>query len=279
MSVDAERAQVLKGNMSLGTRLFQVDAFTETAFAGNPAAVCLLSSPKDETWMRQVAREMNLSETAFLVEQPDGFSLRWFTPTTEVDLCGHATLASAHVLWESGTIKAGEPARFHTRSGVLTARQHDGLIELDFPALAEAAATAPPSLLAALGVEPSYVGVFGGRYLLQVESESIVRRLRPDFSALRAMPGRGVVVTSRSDGSDHDFVSRYFAPWVGIDEDPVTGSAHCALGPFWGARLGKEQLTAFQASARGGIVQIRLQGKRVVLGGHAVTVLRGELFA
>jgi PhzF family phenazine biosynthesis protein len=261
----------------LGTRLFQVDAFTERAFAGNPAAVCLLSGPKDEAWMLQVAREMNLSETAFLVEQDDGFSLRWFTPTTEVDLCGHATLASAHVLWESGTIKTGQPVRFHTRSGVLTARQDAGLVELDFPSLAESAATAPPSLLAALGVEPGYVGVFGGRYLLLVESEATVRRLKPDFPALRAMPGRGVVVTSRSDGPDHDFVSRYFAPWVGIDEDPVTGSAHCCLGPFWGARLGKDRLTAVQASARGGVIQVRLQGERVGLGGRAVTVLRGEL--
>jgi len=265
--------------MPLGIRLFQVDAFTDKAFAGNPAAVCLLSSPKDETWMLQVAREMNLSETAFLVQQDEGFSLRWFTPTTEVDLCGHATLASARVLWESGVLPAGEPARFHTRSGLLTARQSDNLIELDFPALAQTAATAPPALLAALGAAPVYVGRFGGRYLLQVESEALVRNLKPDFQALRALPGRGVVVTSLSATPDHDFVSRYFAPWVGIDEDPVTGSAHCCLGPFWGARLGKERLTAVQASARGGIVHIRLQGERIVLGGHAVTVLRGELLA
>lgn len=265
--------------MPLGTRLFQVDAFTDRVFAGNPAAVCLLSSSKDETWMLQVAREMNLSETAFLLEQDDGFSLRWFTPTTEVDLCGHATLASAHALWESRVLQSGQPARFHTRSGLLTARQNQGLIELDFPALAETATTAPPSLLAAFGVEPSYVGLFGGRYLLQVESEAIVLSLKPDFPALRAMPGRGVVVTSRSDASDHDFVSRYFAPWVGIDEDPVTGSSHCCLGPFWGARLGKDRLTAVQASARGGVIHIRLQDERVVLGGQAVTVLRGELLA
>lgn len=265
--------------MPLGTRLFQVDAFTDRVFAGNPAAVCLLSSSKDETWMLQVAREMNLSETAFLLEQDDGFSLRWFTPTTEVDLCGHATLASAHALWESRVLQSGQPARFHTRSGLLTARQNQGLIELDFPALAETATTAPPSLLAAFGVEPGYVGLFGGRYLLQVESEAIVLSLKPDFPALRAMPGRGVVVTSRSDAPDHDFVSRYFAPWVGIDEDPVTGSSHCCLGPFWGARLGKDRLTAVQASARGGVIHIRLQDERVVLGGQAVTVLRGELLA
>jgi len=265
--------------MPLVTRLFQVDAFTDRAFAGNPAAVCLLSGPKDETWMQQVAREMNLSETAFLVEQDDGFSLRWFTPTTEVDLCGHATLASAHALWESGVLQAGQPARFHTRSGLLTARQKNDLIELDFPALAQTAATAPLTLLAALGTAPVYVGQFGGRYLLQVESEAIVRNLKPDFPALRAMPGRGVVVTSLSAGPDHDFVSRYFAPWVGIDEDPVTGSAHCCLGPYWGQQLGKNRLSAIQASARGGVIQIRLEGERVVLGGNAVTISRGELLA
>ena len=263
----------------MATRIYQVDAFTDRAFAGNPAAVCLLSAPRHEAWMLQVAREMNLSETAFLLAQDDGFALRWFTPTTEVDLCGHATLASAQVLWESGVLPSGQPARFHTRSGLLTARQNDGLIELDFPALAQTAAPVPPALLAALGVEPVYVGQFGGRYLLQVESEAIVRNLKPDFQALRALPGRGVAVTSVSVSPSYDFVSRYFAPWVGIDEDPVTGSAHCCLGPFWGARLGKERLTAMQASARGGIVHIRLQGERVVLGGHAVTVLRGELLA
>ena len=261
----------------MATRIYQVDAFTDRAFAGNPAAVCLLSAPRHEAWMAQVAREMNLSETAFLFARDDGFALRWFTPTTEVDLCGHATLASAQVLWESGVLPAGQPACFHTRSGLLTARQSDGLIELDFPALAQTAAIAPAALLAALGVEPVYIGRFGEKYLLEVESEEIVRRLKPDFQALRALPGRGVVVTSLAATPGHDFVSRYFAPWVGVDEDPVTGSAHCCLGPYWGARLGKERLTAVQASARGGVVHIRLQGERVVLGGHAVTVLRGEL--
>jgi predicted PhzF superfamily epimerase YddE/YHI9 len=172
-----------------------------------------------------------------------------------------------------------QPAHFHTRSGLLTARQNGELIELDFPALAQTATAAPPALLAALGLEPRYVGEFGGRYLLQVDSEAIVRNLKPDFHALRALPGRGVVVTSAATTPGHDFVSRYFAPWVGIDEDPVTGSAHCCLGPFWGARLGKDRLTAVQASARGGTVQVWLQGERVILGGHAVTVLRGELLA
>ncbi|MBN1315996.1 MAG: PhzF family phenazine biosynthesis protein [Anaerolineales bacterium] len=259
------------------TKLFQVDAFTQEPFAGNPAAVCLLSEPREETWMQQVAFEMNLSETAFLIPEGDGYSLRWFTPKAEVDLCGHATLASAHVLWETGLLKPGRPARFYTRSGLLTAERAEGLIKLDFPALAEEPACAPPELLAALGVEPCYVGKFGAKVLIEVETEEQVRQLQPDFGALRAMPGRGVVVTSASSSDACDFVSRFFAPWVGVDEDPVTGSAHCCLGPFWGKRLGKDKLLAFQASRRGGMVHIELQGDRVSIGGYAVTILRGEL--
>jgi PhzF family phenazine biosynthesis protein len=264
---------------ALTIELFQVDAFTDQPFAGNPAAICLLSGPRDEAWMLQVAREMNLSETAFLHAQDDGFALRWFTPTTEVELCGHATLASAHVLWESGLLETDTAARFHTRSGLLTARHSNGLIELDFPALAQEPAPAPASLLAAFGIAPRYVGKFGARYLFEVESEEIVRSLKPDFQALRALPGRGVAVTSLAASPEHDFVSRYFAPWVGVDEDPVTGSAHCCLGPFWGQRLGKDTLTACQASARGGTLHIRLMDDRVLLAGRAVTVLRGELLA
>jgi PhzF family phenazine biosynthesis protein len=256
---------------------FHVDSFTESPFAGNPAGVCLLPSPRDGAWMQQVAFEMNLSETAFLLREQDGFSLRWFTPTTEVDLCGHGTLASAHVLWESGVLKPDEQARFHTRSGLLTATQRDGLTRLDFPALAEQPATAPAELIAALGVEPRYVGIFGGEYLMELETEEQVRRVRPDFFSLKAMPGRAVVVTSLSASKDFDFVTRVFAPWVGVDEDPVTGSVHCCLGPFWGKRLGKDRLVAYQASARGGIVHMELKDGRVDLGGRAVTVVRGEL--
>jgi PhzF family phenazine biosynthesis protein len=257
--------------------LFQVDAFTDKPFAGNPAAVCLLDEAQDDDWMRQVAQEMNLSETAFLLPQDDGFSLRWFTPTTEVDLCGHATLASAHVLWETGILAAGESARFYTRSGLLTAVHHPPIIELNFPAQSQTPADAPPELLAALGVTPVYVGQCGNKYLIEVANETIVRQLQPDFAALRQMPGRGVAVTSAAAAPGYNFVSRYFAPWVGIDEDPVTGSIHCCLGPFWGARLGKESLTAYQASARGGVLQIRLAGDRVHLGGQTVTIFHGEL--
>lgn len=257
--------------------LFQVDAFTDKPFAGNPAAVCLLDAARDDEWMLHVAQEMNLSETAFLLPQDDGYSLRWFTPATEVDLCGHATLASAHVLWETGLLAADETARFYTRSGLLTAVFHPPYTELNFPALSQTPAEAPPEILAALGITPVYVGQCGTKYLIEVANESIVRQLQPDFVALRQMPGRGVAITSASSSPDYDFVSRYFAPWVGIDEDPVTGSIHCCLGPFWGTRLGKERLTAFQASLRGGGLLIRLAGDRVYLGGQAVTVFRGEL--
>jgi PhzF family phenazine biosynthesis protein len=263
----------------VGVPLFQVDAFTDQHFAGNPAAVCLLPEPRQAIWMQQVAREMNLSETAFLSSQEGSFGLRWFTPLAEVDLCGHATLASAYVLWELGWLKTHETARFHTRSGLLSAELRDGLIVLDFPVLNEKPATAPEALLTALGMGPTYVGKFGEQYLLEVADEQIVRTLRPDFQALRAIPGRGVVVTSRAVSSMYDVVSRYFAPWVGIDEDPVTGSVHCCLGPYWSKRLGKDSLQAYQASARGGSLRIQLKNGRVYLGGHAVMVVRGELVA
>ncbi|MCB9444519.1 MAG: PhzF family phenazine biosynthesis protein [Ardenticatenaceae bacterium] len=257
--------------------LFQVDAFTDTPFTGNPAAVCLLDEVRDDEWMRHLAQEMNLSETAFLLPQDDGFSLRWFTPTTEVNLCGHATLASAHVLWETGILAADEVARFYTRSGLLTAVHHPPIIELNFPAQIQTPVEAPPELMAALGVTPVYVGQCGNKYLIEVADETIVRQLQPNFAALRQMPGRGVAVTSASFALEFDFVSRYFAPWVGIDEDPVTGSIHCCLGPFWGARLGKKTLTAYQASPRGGVLQIRLAGERVYLGGQSVTIFHGVL--
>jgi PhzF family phenazine biosynthesis protein len=220
---------------------------------------------------------MNLSETAFLVPRADGFDLRWFTPATEVDLCGHATLASAHVLWETGRLKLQKVARFHTRSGLLTATRRAGLIELDFPADPTTPEPPPAVLRDALGIE--LLSVAKGRfdYLVEVENESVLRAIAPDFALLARLPVRGVAVTSRSDSSQYDFVSRFFAPAAGIDEDPVTGSAHCALGPYWGARLGKSDLTAYQASARGGVLYLRLEGEHVFIAGHAVTVLRGEL--
>src|SRR5213082_2150927 len=235
----------------MGIRIVQVDAFTSTPFAGNPAAVCVLPAVRDERWMQDVAREMNLSETAFLLAEDTGYRLRWFTPVEEVALCGHATLASAHVLWEDGHLAAGAPARFHTLSGLLTAE--------------------------ALGVTPRWSGRSKFDYLLEVDSETTVRAVAPDFTALRRVEARGVMVTSRAATPGYDFVSRFFAPRVGVDEDPVTGSAHCALTPFWSERLQRSEMTAIQASRRGGVLRVRLAGDRVGLGGQAVTVLRGEL--
>lgn len=262
---------------AVGLRITQVDAFTDMPFAGNPAAVCLLPATRDEGWMQSVAREMNLSETAFLVRQADGFGLRWFTPAVEVALCGHATLASAHVLWEEGHLPPAQQARFHTKRGLLTGDRAGEWIELDFPAKRDEPAPPPPGLAEALGVTPKYVGRNQFDYLVEVDAEDTVRRLAPNHAALAALPVRGVIVTSRAASAGYDFVSRFFAPGAGVPEDPVTGSAHCALGPFWQARLGKSELVAYQASPRGGIVRVRVAGDRVTLGGKAVTVLRGEL--
>lgn len=254
-----------------------VDAFTAEPFAGNPAAVCLLAGPARDGWMQRVAAEMNLSETAFLDPREDGFGLRWFTPTVEADLCGHATLAAAHVLAERGELAGEGAVRFHTRSGVLSARRDGARIALDFPATPPEAAAPPAGLLEALGVNP--LGVFRTRFdwLVEVRDEAEVRRLDPDVARLRRVEARGVIVTARATGPEHDFVSRFFAPAGGIDEDPVTGSAHCSLGPFWSARLGRSGLAGYQASARGGRVEVRCLGGRVELSGRAVTVARGEL--
>ena len=257
--------------------IVQVDAFTAKPFAGNPAAVCVLPAERDAIWMQNVAREMNLSETAFLVRQADGFNLRWFTPTVEVDLCGHATLASAHVLWQDGHLAPGEQARFHTRSGLLTAGQRGEWIEMDFPVKAEEPADAPPHFSEALGAPLAYIGRNKFDYIAEVESEAILRNLKPNFAMLAEIPVRGVIVTARSQNGGFDFVSRFFAPAVGVPEDPVTGSAHCCLAPFWAKRLGKSEFLAYQASARGGVLRVQLNGDRVLLGGQAVTVLRGEL--
>jgi len=259
--------------------IYQVDAFSERPFAGNPAGVCLLEKPADEAWMQSVAMEMNLSETAFVVRREDGdFDLRWFTPAVEVALCGHATLATSHVLWETGSLSPEETALYHTQSGLLQARQVDGLIELDFPATPPEDCKTPDGLLEALGLESSiYVGRSRFDYLVEVESEDIVKSLAPDFAKLRSLGVRGVMVTARSDDSQFDFVSRFFAPGAGVDEDPVTGSAHCALAPYWAAKLGKITLSAYQASSRGGNIKCTLAGERVKLAGRAITVLSGEL--
>jgi PhzF family phenazine biosynthesis protein len=260
-------------------RLLQVDAFTDAPFRGNPAAVCLLDGREpDDAWLQNVAAEMNLSETAFLRRLGDGdWSLRWFTPAIEVDLCGHATLASAHALWEEGLLPRGETVRFQTRSGLLTAANAGDWIELNFPATPAEAAQAPEGLLEGLGVTPLWVGRNRFDYLVEVASEDNVRALKPDFAQLGRVRARGVIVTSRSSTPEYDFVSRFFAPQAGVDEDPVTGSAHCTLAPYWSSRLGRTRLTAYQASRRGGVLQTEIDGDRVRIAGRAVTVLRGEL--
>jgi PhzF family phenazine biosynthesis protein len=260
-------------------KIYQVDAFTDKPFTGNPAGVCVLPRPKDDTWMQNVAREMNLSETAFLLKLADGFRLRWFTPAVEVELCGHATLASAHILWETGLLAPREFARFHTLSGLLTAERRGDAIELDFPATPDEQAEAPPDLAEILGAH--LVNFRSSRFdhLAELESEEMVRGLRPDFTRLKALPVRGIMVTSRASTPGFDFVSRFFGPAVGIDEDPVTGSAHCCLGPYWSKRLGKTEMLAFQASARGGVVGVAVMGDRVRLRGKAVTVMVADLLA
>lgn len=262
----------------MGQRIVTVDAFTARPFTGNPAAVCILPAAADPRWMQDVAREMNLAETAFLHKRDDGYGLRWFSPGAEIALCGHATLASAHVLWEERHLAAGAQARFHTMSGLLTADTKGDLIELDFPAVRAQAEAPPPGLLDGLGItQPVFVGKNKFDYLVEVAEEATVRGLKPDFTALRRLPVRGVIVTARSQTPEFDFVSRFFAPAVGVDEDPVTGSAHCCLTPYWAAKLQKRAMTGYQASPRGGIVRVREDGERVRLAGHAVTVLRGEL--
>lgn len=270
-------------NMHKPLPLFQVDAFADHPFSGNPAAICLLDRERDTDWMQAVAAEMNLSETAFLIEREDGFNLRWFTPTTEVDLCGHATLAAAHVLWEQHRLAAETDAHFHTRSGLLRATRSNGMIELDFPATPAEPAPEPPGLLAALKLDtgPHKGDIYRSRfdYLVVVDDGAVVRTLQPDFPALGRVKARGIIVSARSDDPAYDFISRFFAPAAGINEDPVTGSAHCTLTPWWASRLGKQSMTAFQASRREGVVTVSLQGKRVRLGGQAVTIFSGELHA
>ena len=260
-------------------RCITIDAFTDRPFSGNPAAVCLLSAPAQPKWMQAVAAEINLSETAFVCRRDDVFDLRWFTPTVEVELCGHATLASAHALWADGVVAPTAAIRFDTRSGILTCTRDGDWITLDFPATPARESPPLPGLLEALGVAPTFVGhADNGNYLVVVD-EATVRGIAPDFAALRATGVAGVIVTADSSDQRFDFVSRYFAPNAGIDEDPVTGSAHCCLGPYWSARLGGSALTGFQASARGGVVRVDVGEERVMLRGKAVTVLSGTLSA
>jgi PhzF family phenazine biosynthesis protein len=260
------------------TTLHVVDAFTDRPFSGNPAAVWIGTGPADENWMRLVAREMNLSETAFVHPAAGGgFALRWFTPAAEVRLCGHATLASAFTLWEAGALPAREAARFHTLSGLLTCTREQDWIAMDFPAARCVPVAPPPGLATALGAEPAFCGQDGTDLMVELRDEAAVRGLRPDLQRIAALPFRGVIATSRADRNNFDFVSRFFAPAVGVDEDPVTGSTHCTLGPYWAEKLGRTKLTAFQASARGGVVKMEMREERVVLRGQAVIVSRVEL--
>jgi len=261
--------------------LFHVDAFADGPFTGNPAAVCLLhaDAAPAETWMAAVAAEMNLSETAFVRPRDDGeWDLRWFTPTVEVDLCGHATLATAHVLWTEGR-STDHRLAFHTRSGVLTATSSGALIELDFPALANEPVDLPDGVVDALGVVPVATSRNVHDLLVELTDADAVRRVAPDFAAIARIDARAVVVTARSDDDRFDFVSRCFGSRVGIGEDPVTGSSHCALATYWAERLGRTEFLAYQCSARGGTLQVTLLGDRVRLGGTAVTITRGELVA
>jgi len=256
----------------------QVDAFTAEPFRGNPAAVVVLPRWPSAEWMQAVAAEMNLSETAYLVRQDGGFGLRWFTPAVEVALCGHATLASARVLWDDGHAPPSAPLVFHTLSGTLTATARGEWIELDFPATPPTELPAPEGLAEALGVRLSWVGRSRFDVVAVVDDEREVRAAAPDHSRLRRLGARGVMHTApAAPGSGHDFVSRFFAPGSGIDEDPVTGSAHCCLAPFWAARLGRNELVGYQASPRGGVVRVRVDGDRVQLGGQTAVVARGEL--
>ncbi len=259
--------------------IIQVDSFTNQAFRGNPAAVCVLPSPQDEQWMQSVAQEMNLSETAFLTKQDQSYSLRWFTPITEVPLCGHATLASAHVLWTEGYASTGQELKFETKSGILTARYQDDWIELNFPA--NRSQDIPPitKLSDALGVPLKTVLYNSLGYLVEIADAQQVRQLQPNFTLLKQLPISNVIVTSKGEeNSEYDFLSRFFAPGLGVDEDPVTGAAHCCLAPYWRDRLHQDQFLAYQASSRGGVVKINYDGgDRVFLLGQAVTVMRGEL--
>ncbi len=251
-----------------------VAAFAHQPLAGNPAAVCVLSAPADERWMQRVACKMGLSETAFLHPIAGGYALRWFTPVVEVALCGHATLASAFTLWETGALRAGEAAHFHTQSGSLTCQREGGWIEMDFPANVCQPCSTPPGLAEALGCEMRAVGTDGTDYLVEIADEKTLRTLKPDFTALARLPARGIIATCRSESPEFDFVSRFFAPAVGIPEDPVTGSAHCTLGPYWQARLGQSDFAAYQASPRGGIVKLSVRAPRMLLRGQAVMMSR-----
>ncbi len=259
-------------------QLYIVDAFASHRFEGNPAAVCVLREPKSLEWMQSVATELNLSETAFVRQVKDLFELKWFTPSAEVSLCGHATLAAAHVIWETGILPLTLPIVFKTLSGRLSAEKTAAWISLDFPALGVEAIEEPEGLIEAIGVVPQFVGKSRFDILIEVATEREVNAASPNIQTLAAYTAiRGVIVTAKSASVEYDFVSRFFAPSIGVSEDPVTGSAHCCLAPYWSAKLGRKDLCGYQASRRGGTVRTSLRASRVQLSGQAVTVVNGTL--
>lgn len=260
--------------------IFTVDAFTNEPFKGNPAAVCLLTEDIPTSLMQSIAFELNLAETAFVLKEKDSdaYSLRWMTPNSEVDLCGHATLATSHIMWQEGICKKDETINFNTRSGLLTAKYISGKITLDFPSIPQKKIEYSPELIDAIGgAKPKYVGMTKWNYLIELESEDDIINLKPNFDIMLTLPGWGTIITAKAEEKRYDFVSRFFAPEKGIQEDPVTGSAHCALGPYWQGRLGKDSFIAYQASERGGTLGIKINGDRVMLSGEAVTVISGEI--
>lgn len=258
--------------------LYQVDAFTSKPFSGNPAAVCITDSPLNDELMQNIALENNLSETAFLYPEKNGYNLRWFTPAVEVDLCGHATLASAHVIWEVNKFPHDKEISFYTKSGELNASYTKDGIQLDFPSKVAEEVTAPDGLLDALGVNARFVGKSKFDYIVHVNSADEVRNCNPNHSELKKLPVRGVIITAESDDEKYDFISRFFAPGAGVEEDPVTGSAHCTLTPYWAKKLHQTEMRAYQASKRGGELLVRFNGERTNLIGKAVTMMKFELF-
>jgi PhzF family phenazine biosynthesis protein len=259
--------------------VYQVDAFADKPFGGNPAAVVFLMGPRTDNWMQAFAAEMNLSETAFFMRKGDAYQLRWFTPTTEVDLCGHATLATAHVIWETELLMPDEEIRFSTKSGLIRAKKEGDWIALDFPAESPAPTKSSTALAKALGAPIVWAGQNRMDWFLELENEAAVRNLAPNMEAVKALGNRGVIVTAAADDpeSPYHFVSRFFGPAVGVDEDPVTGSAHCALAPYWCEKLDRTALVGYQASPRGGTVKVRLRGNRVELKGKAITIFQGVI--
>ncbi len=259
-------------------KLFTVDAFTDKMFSGNPAAVCLQETELEDSLLQNIAAEMNLSETAFVKKSDDGFGLRWFTPKSEVELCGHATLASAHILWQEGIIQQNDEAVFHTVfKGKLTAKKNGDEIILNFPVNAPVPADRNEQLEKALGVKAVNLAVTGHHYLVELDSEEEIRRVMPDFTLLGKLEKYGTIITAKTENKNYDFVSRFFAPSKGIDEDPVTGSAHCVLAPYWSSKLNKKTMKALQASGREGRLSVTCEGERILIAGKAVTVLKGEI--